>query len=478
MLVPSVVRIFATTQEPDYDCPWQSHTPESATGSGVVIAPGKVLTGAHVVANATFLQVQKLSSPDKIVARIAAICHDCDLALLEITDPAFMAGVTPASLGELPSLRDRVQVIGFPVGGEEISITEGVVSRIEVQRYSHSQRHLLAVTVDAAINKGASGGPVMKDGKVCGIAFQKLSGADNIGEVVPAPLIAHFLAAAEASTAPGNTVIELPGLGIGTQPLDNPMLRKRIGLAPEHTGVLVLSVEYNGSSWGHLRPGDALLRLDGSPIANNGTVMYQDSYRTRFDVGLGHRLIGDTVDVGILRDGTERTLSFPLKPLRHLVPRSQYDRPPSYFIYGGLVFQPLSRDFLATWDTWWEKAPKEFLHLYYSGARTPDRQEVVILSQILADEVNIGYGDLYSETVVSINGRRPRDMESFVREVEGCAGVVEIVTSSDALIIIDASAARSANARILERYRIRSDRSIDLEPTTPATRPRAVKVRA
>ncbi|HET6610384.1 MAG TPA: serine protease [Kofleriaceae bacterium] len=467
MLVPSVVRIFATTQEPDYDCPWQSHTPETATGSGVVIAPGRVLTGAHVVANATFLQVQKLSSPDKAVGRIAAICHDSDLALVEIDDPAFMTGVVPASLGELPSLRDRVQVVGFPVGGEEISITEGVVSRVEVQRYSHSQRHLLAVTVDAAINKGASGGPVMKDGHVCGIAFQVLSGADNIGEVVPAPLIAHFLAAADNATRRGlglGTVIEIPGLGIGTQPLDNPMLRARVGLADGHTGVLVLSVEYDGSAWGHLRPGDALLAIDGRAIANNGTVMYQDRYRTRFDVSLGHRLIGDSVEVTILRDGAQRRLSFPLKPLRHLVPRSQYGTSPSYFVYGGLVFQPLSRDFLATWDTWWEKAPKEFLHLYYSGARSPERQEVVVLSQILADEVNVGYGDLYSESVVSINGRRPRDMLSFVREAEAQAETVEIVTSSDALIVLDAAAARAANERILSRYRITSDRSPDLEP--------------
>ena len=85
----AVVRIYATTQDPDYDSPWQARVPSSSTGSGVVIGPGLVLTGAHVVANSTFLQVQKISDPNKVVAQVMGICHDCDLALLSIDAPMF-----------------------------------------------------------------------------------------------------------------------------------------------------------------------------------------------------------------------------------------------------------------------------------------------------------------------------------------------------------------------------------------------------
>ena len=49
-----------------------------------------MLTGAHVVANATFLQVQKAGSPDKMIAQVEAICHDADLALLTISDSRLM----------------------------------------------------------------------------------------------------------------------------------------------------------------------------------------------------------------------------------------------------------------------------------------------------------------------------------------------------------------------------------------------------
>ena len=355
----SVVRIFATTQEPDYDNPWQARVPSSSTGSGVVIGNRRILTGAHVVANATFIQVQKVSDPDKPIAEVVGICHDCDLALLEVDDDSFMDGIEPAKLGKLPDLRDRVAVVGFPIGGEEVSFTEGVVSRLEVKRYSHSQRSLLTVTVDAAINPGNSGGPVFDaDQRVIGIAFQKLSGADNIGDMVPPPVIENFLTGVEA----GEKQVKIPAIGMATQGLENPALRARVGLAGDDSGILVLTVEHGSSSCGVLRPGDAIMAIDGYDIANNSTIQFLSRYRTRYDVILGVKRVGDPLTLDILRDGARSTVELILKAWKGLVPRSRYDVEPSYFVYGGLVFQTLTRDFLTTWDSWWDKAPKEFLH--------------------------------------------------------------------------------------------------------------------
>ncbi|HLL25812.1 MAG TPA: S1C family serine protease, partial [Kofleriaceae bacterium] len=309
MAYPEVIRVFATSQDPDFDGPWQARTPANSTGSAVVIGPGLLLTGAHVVANATFLQVQKPSHPDKAIARVRAVSHDCDLALLEVADPEFFEDIDPAELAPMPKMGDEVSVVGYPVGGEEISITEGVVSRIEVQRYSHSQRHLLAVTVDAAINAGNSGGPVFGNGKVVGIAFQKLTGVDNIGEMVPPPLIRAFLDGVEHGKRP-----EIPAFGITTQNLENPLLRKQLGLNPSERGVVVLHVDYSGSADGILQPRDVITSIDGLSIANNGTVQYMGNYRTRYDVVLGHRYIGDRIELGIKRGGLARNVTLELKP--------------------------------------------------------------------------------------------------------------------------------------------------------------------
>lgn len=455
----AVVRVYATTQEPDCDNPWQASTPSSSTGSGVVIGPDRILTGAHVVAHATFLQVQKISDPDKVVARIEAVCHDCDLALLRVDDPHFTKGIAPAELGELPELRDKVQVAGYPLGGEEISITEGVVSRVEIQRYSHSRRHLLAVTVDAAINPGNSGGPVFKDDRVVGIAFQKLSGADNIGELVPASLLRRFLDGVKAGRDPA-----VPGLGIVTQDLDNPMLRTHAGLKSGETGVLVIAVEEGNSAWSVLQPGDALLAIDGVPIAHNGTIVYRQQYRTRFSAALGDYHVGDTVSARVLRGGVRLDLDVKLEPLRRLVPRSTYEVGSTFFVWGGLVFQRLTRDYLATWNEWWHRAPQELLHHYYSGVRSETRREVVVLTQVLADDVNVGYASFHNETVASVNGRVPVDMADFVASVEAASGLVDIRMASHGRMVLDVAQVAEANARILARYHVTRDRSPELEP--------------
>lgn len=464
MAHPEVVRVFATSQDPDFDGPWQARTPSNSTGSAVVIGKGLLLTGAHVVANATFLQIQKLSQPDKAIARVKAVSHDCDLALLEVTEPPnFLDDIEPAEVGEMPRLRDEVQVVGYPVGGEEISITEGVVSRIEVQRYSHSQRHLLAVTVDAAINAGNSGGPVFGDGKVVGIAFQKLTGVDNIGEMVPPPIIRAFLDGVEKGRRP-----EIPALGITTQNLENPLLRKQLNLVDNERGVVVLHVDYGGSSDGLLQPRDVIMSIDGLPIANNGTVQFMNRYRTRYDVVLGYRYIGDKVKLEIKRAGKRSFVEIELKMWQPLVPRSRYDQPPQYFVYGGLVFQTLTRDYLTTWDKWWNKAPKEFLNYYYLGYRSPEQHEVVILTQILADEINVGYSHLYNEAIATLNGKQPLDMVDFVQKLDAARGVIEITTTSGGMIMLDADEVRKATPRILTRYHIPRDRTPGL-PGSPGS---------
>ena len=467
MAYPEVIRVFATSQDPDFDGPWQARTPSNSTGSAVVIGPGLLLTGAHVVANATFLQVQKPAQPDKAIARVKAVSHDCDLALLEVVDPPdFLDDIEPAEVGPMPKLRDEVAVVGYPVGGEEISITEGVVSRIEVQRYSHSQRHLLAVTVDAAINAGNSGGPVFGDGKVVGIAFQKLTGVDNIGEMVPPPIIRAFLDGVKSGKYP-----EIPALGITTQNLENPLLRKQLGLVEGQRGVVVLHIDHSGSSDGILEPRDVITAIDGLPIANNGTVQYIGQHRTRYDVVLGNRYIGDSVKLDIIRTGGVKTVEIELKKWTPLVPRSRYDQPPQYFVYGGLVFQTLTRDYLTTWDKWWNKAPKEFLNFYYLGYRTATQHEVVILTQILADEINVGYSHLYNEAIATLNGRAPLDMVDFVQQLTTARGVVEITTTSGGMIMMDADEVRKATVRILTRYHIPRDRTVGLPGAQPAIAP-------
>jgi len=454
---PQVVRVYCTYQDPDYESPWQTLAPRASTGSGVVIGRGRILTGAHVVANGTFLQVQKGSSPDKVVARIAAISHDSDLALLEV-EPGFTRGIRAAEIGELPRLRDEVSVVGYPVGGEEVSITEGVVSRIEVQRYEHSKRQLLAVTVDAAINDGNSGGPVFHKGKVAGIAFQSLPDADNIGEMVPAPVIETFLAGVRTKRA---SVV--PGLGLGVQQLENPALRASLGLREGEGGVLVNTVQFGTTAAGKLEKGDVILELDGLKIAPNGTVRYRGRFRCQFDVVVGEHFVGDKIQAQVLRAGRRFKTTMTMAPMAWLVPRYEYDVQPSWYTFGGVVFTRLTAEFLRVWgEKWWEKAPDNLVHAYHRGERTEERQELVVLAQVLADELNVGYEHFQHDIVQEVGGKKPRHLAELVAWLDAAKGPVEIRTDIGGVLLFDAPAARKAGARIRQRYHVPADRSRDL----------------
>ncbi len=466
----NVVRVYCTSQAPDYDCPWQASAPEHGTGSGVMVGKDLVLTGAHVVANATFLQVQKVGQPDKTVATVKAVSHDMDLALLQVQDRSFGKNIVPAKIGPLPHLRDKVSVVGFPIGGEEVSITEGVVSRIEVQTYAHSQRRLMAATVDAAINAGNSGGPVFKGDKVVGIAFQKLGGdVDNIGEMVPSSLIRHFLQQAKVQTR-----IEVPGLGLWAQTLENPTLRKKLGLSPDQSGVLVSAVEHGGSADKILRPRDVVMRVGEFDIANNATAVFRRRYRTHFSAVVGEYAVGDQVDVTFVRRKKVKTVAMTLQPAVDLVPRSIYDVPPSFLVWGGFVFQPLSRDFLSTWEDWLERAPTSFLYAYKTGLRTPGRREIVVLSRVLADQSTVGYQDLECVAIDAVNGKPVRDLAHLAQVLDGARGLVEFSTSARAVIVVDAREVRAGHAALLGKYRIGQDRSIDIaEASAPPKRKKA-----
>jgi len=340
----AVLKINVTLQGPDWTIPWQRLDVEFARGSGAVIEGGFVLTAAHVVANYTFVELEKTTIPRKCPAKVVGICNDLDLALLKPVDEDFLKGVTPLKIGEMPSLRQRIYVAGFPIGGEEISVTEGVVSRIEVQPYSHSLKVALAVTVDAAINSGNSGGPVMNQkGELIGIAFQALEGAEAIGHIVPPAVIKHFLHGIKTF---GPEYRGYPDLGIVTQPLENPTIRQYLGMTNEQSGVRVVKVLPENTCHNILKEGDVIMKIDNYVISNNGIITFDNRLHGDFNLAVQQKYAGDTLNLTILRDKQVMEVQVKLAYLKEIVPSHQYNVHPPYFVYLGLLFQPLSLDVL------------------------------------------------------------------------------------------------------------------------------------
>ena len=112
-----------------------------------------------------------------------------------------------------------------------------------MQTYNrYSSAPLLITQIDAAINPGNSGGPAVDtEGRVVGIAFLKrtTSDADNIGYLIPAIIAKNFLHKLEVDD--GNFA-GVPELGFDYQSLDNPSLRRAMGMEEGQSGVLVVDI--------------------------------------------------------------------------------------------------------------------------------------------------------------------------------------------------------------------------------------------
>jgi len=189
----SVVKIFATLRQPDPTKPWAKKEPSDITASGAVISGKRILTNAHVVQYASEVQVQANQAGDKLPAIVKAVAPGMDLAILELEDEKFFDSHSPLPFKKsLPDSKEPVMVYGYPTGGASLSITKGIISRIEFTGYSLSTLGL-RIQIDAAINPGNSGGPAIVNDEIVGVAFSHLQMAQNIGYIIPVEEIELFL---------------------------------------------------------------------------------------------------------------------------------------------------------------------------------------------------------------------------------------------------------------------------------------------
>ena len=455
----SLVRIEATSQEPNYKTPWSPGDVTSGVGAGFVVDGKRIMTNAHVVSNARFLTVSKEGDPNPYLAQVLHIAHDCDLALLSVENPDFFNGTAPLEFGGIPQIESVVSAYGYPVGGTRLSVIRGIVSRIDFQPYSHSgmDSHL-AIQIDAAINPGNSGGPVMQNSKVVGVAFQGYSGdvAQNVGYMIPTPVIHRFLKDVE-----DGRYDHYVDLALTYRNLFNPAARSALGLEDENTGVQICSVYSSGASDGIVKPGDVILKIDGHTVSSDGTIPLEDEAVPLEEV-VERKFKGDKVHLDILRDGKPMTLTVPLRePWPFKLQSNLYDEKPRYFVAGGLVFQPVDQNFMEAHDPSDQRLNYLFDFFIADGLHAT-RPEIVVLSNILPDPVN-AYADEFRYSVVDeVNGRRIKRIEDIAAAFEEKADYYVIKFAGGGRpIVLERKAIEEARSRISGRYALTAEKNLE-----------------
>lgn len=454
----SMVRISTTAQQPDYLVPWNPGNVGGGVGAGFVISGKRIMTNAHVVSNATFITVVKEGDPTPWEARVLYVAHDCDLAILGVYDERFFEGTKPLEFGAIPALESTVSAYGYPIGGDRLSVTTGVVSRIDFQPYSHSEvdSHL-AIQIDAAINPGNSGGPVMQNGKVVGVAFQGFSGAvaQNVGYMIPTPVVRRFLKDVE-----DGSYDRYMDLAATYFPILNPAMRKALAIEEPDRGVIIGSVFDGGPSAGKLQQGDVILSIDGYKVYADGKIDL-DGEKTEMAEVFERKFKGDKVKLEILRGGEKQEVTLDLdRPWPFEMQARAYDKRPRFVLVGGLLFQPLNRDFLdAQKDV--DTRLRYFFDFFVADHLYRERPEVIVLSEILKDPVNTYAAPFKGGIVDKINGQQIKTLDDVAAAFEqpGEFHVIEILGEGRP-IVLERSALAEAGERIRQRYRVSADKNL------------------
>jgi S1-C subfamily serine protease len=458
----SVVKLIVTKRSPDFFRPWTKASPEKASGSGVVIEGNRILTNAHVVMHASQVFVQTRKGGDQLNAKVTAIGPGIDLAVVELADPEKLKELQPVPLAdELPELKSRVSVYGYPTGGDDLSITDGIVSRIEFTGYNYGAAGV-RIQVDAALNPGNSGGPAIDDGKLVGLVFSKIAEAENIGYLIPPEEIRTFLSDVSDGSYSGNLL-----LVDSFQTAENDALRQSLKIPGDATG-LIVTKPYRDDEDYPLKKWDVVTHVGEHAIDNQGYVDVREGLRMRFLYYVSRLATDGKVALAILRNGERMEISVPVMPRREFLVELLEDRYPEYFIYGPLVFTAASQEYVRGLGSNGMGAllmlESPLLARLYDKPAEAGEQLVVIATRMFPHPTIKGYENRPLGVVAQLNGKRVKNLRclaELLRDSEAEFLRFEMSDRSESLVF-RRTEMEEATEEILSNEGIRYQASADL----------------
>jgi len=462
----SVVKVFATVRAPDLPKPWTKSSPREVSGTGIVIEGRRILTNAHVVLYSSQVQVQANQSGDKLSATVEFVAPGIDLAVLKLEDETFF-DTHPAlpRASALPQIKDNVLVYGYPTGGTSLSITKGIVSRIEFANYNYPVSGL-RVQIDAAINPGNSGGPALVSDQVIGLAYSHLINAQNIGYIIPCEEIELFLKDIADGHYDGK-----PALFEGYQSLENTALRAYLKLDKTVQGIVVHDPFKSDAAY-PLKQWDIITSIGDTPVDNEGMIKLGDNLRVRFTYMVQHAAKGGKVPLTILRAGKTLALDVPVSADRPKLLPFLHGQYPAYFVFGPLVFSVATEDFINLLSS---ASPTAVTALSVLGnpllTRRSDlpafegEQLVFVSSPFLPHKLSKGYGTPALKVVESVNGIKIKNLAHLVtvlRDAKEEFVVLEYATRSAETMIFPLKETTAATEEILNDNGIRAQGSPDI----------------
>lgn len=462
----SVVRVSSTNQPFDLIRPWGKKPPLSRRGLGAVLPKGRVLVTAELIQNFNYIELEKAESGERMSATVLTVDHEANLALLQPTDPKFLAGLKPMELISDAKVGDKLSILQLE-SNDSLMTTSGPITTIEVARYQLDDASFLLYRLNLSLQFKESSftAPVLKDGKLAGMLL-RYAPQNQTADVIPAPVIQHFLKDFEDDNYQG-----FPRAGFLFSPTRDPQLRHYAKMPPGNGGIFITEVaDGSPAAKAGLQAGDVLLGVGDTNIDQDGN--YNEPLYGR--ITISHLLsvrhqVGDKLPFRILRDGKPMTLEVTLakKDLTaYGVQPYMFDRAPRYYILGGLILQELTRQHLKEWGNDWKKAAPPRLVMYdqmQSALLKGDRKHVVYLSQVLPTSATVGYTELNFLVVSAINGVKINSLADVPAAVAASTNGFHKIEFEDhpKEIYLDAAQTAAVDEQVKKTYRLPSLKQLD-----------------
>ena len=450
----ALVSVRVTGQDWNWRAPWEKQSPWTRAVTGLVVPGRRILAASTAFGNPLLVEAQKLGSEARTVARVELVDHEGPLALIAVDDPAFWEGLAPLPLDDRAPVEGAATILRWQRTGL-LDSYPGTVRQVRSGRHGLSQTSLLTLDIASTAEGLGESEVVVAGGRVAGLVTGR---AADTWQAIAAPVLAQFLAGAKAGDWRS-----FARAGIAWQDLTNPALRASLGLGPDETGIRLTRVLPHGSAGGVLKPGDVVLELGGVKLDPTGYYEHPLYGRMLFALLFTDgRRPGEAMPAKVLREGRHLELSLPLRAMRpeqDRVPPYVYGRGPDYLVEGGLVFQELTRPYLASWGDWTRRAPPRLLVAIDrdeedEAAAAPRR--LVLLSSVLPDSANLGYQELRDLIVERVNGRAVaslRELREAFRAPQAGFHVIDLLSGQTASrIVLDAAEAEAAGARLRAAY--------------------------
>ncbi|MFQ5983710.1 MAG: PDZ domain-containing protein, partial [Woeseiaceae bacterium] len=395
-----------TRQFFDEDRPWAKKDPEVRDGTAVVISEELLLTGASMIQNATFIQVEKHGRADWIPARLVHQDSAINLALLTVDQPGFFDDLTPAEIAASAKTGGVVHSVRWK--DRQLEVSNSRPGRIEVIESPYGSVHHAILRLSTDFSAGGWADPVFADDKLIGMTVAQ---DGQTATVVPAEIIKAY---GESPARDGENSGYRGFASIGAlrwQTNTDRALAAYLGLEGEPRGIFIRQVPWGSTGCSSLQPHDILMELDGHKIDASGNYHHPLYGQLRF----GHIVVeghapGDVVPARVFRDRQFIEVEIELRRYpssARLIPWRRADSGPPYLVAGGFVFRELDGRYLRTWGNDWDtKAPNQLRYFYYllGNAQSPERRRIIVVSHVLPAAYNIGYHGVANLLVKSING--------------------------------------------------------------------------